>query len=282
MTYNTIETHIGPNSGQMKDNTNVNDSNIVTNTIKLENENANESTNNDNNNCKNNKDGDDDSETFWIDNPLILFSKNVITELWTKENMTREQKINAITRLVLLLTLFGFMFLNNTKILISGLIAIIILVFTYYILNKNSKLNNKLKESFSSDLLYQKVKHNFTNPSTINPNMNVLLPEIQDNPNRLPAAPSYKKSVENTINEETKDFIVSNFDNSENIKKKLFDDNADNFEFQQSMRQFYTTANTRIPNNQAEFARFCYGNMASCKDGDVEMCIKNAPRHINM
>lgn len=283
MTYNTIETHIGPNSGQMKNNTNVNDSNIVTNTIKLENESANESTNtnidNDNNNknCEN-----DDSETIWIDNPLILFSKNVITELWPKENMTREQKINAITRLVLLLTLFGFMFLNNTKILISGLIAIIILVFIYYILNKNSKLNNKLKETFSSDMLYQKVKHNFTNPTVINPNMNVLLPEIQDNPNRLPAAPSYKKAVENTINEETKDFIVSNFDNNENIKKKLFDDKGDKFEFEQSMRQFYTTANTRIPNNQADFARFCYGNMASCKDGDVEMCIKNAPRHINM
>ena len=114
--------------------------------------------------------------------------------------------------------------ITNTKILISGLIAISILVFTYYILNKNSKLNNKLKETFSSDMLYQKVKHNFTNPCTINPNMNVLLPEIQDNPNRLPAAPSYKKAVENTINEETKDFIVSNFDNNENIKKKLFDD----------------------------------------------------------
>ena len=36
------------------------------------------------------------------------------------------------------------------------------------------------------------------------------------------------------------------------------------------------------PNNQKEFAQFCYGNMASCKDGDVEQCLKNAPRHINM
>ena len=143
-------------------------------------------------------------------------------------------------------------------------------------------MNNKLRETFSNEMLYQKVKHNFTNPTTINPNMNVLLPEIQDNPNRLPAAPSYKKAVENTINEETKDFIVSNFDNNENIKKKLFDDKGDKFEFEQSMRHFYTTANTRIPNNQKEFARFCYGNMASCKDGDVEMCIKNAPRHTNM
>jgi len=55
----------------------------------------------------------------------------------------------------------------------------------------------------------------------------------------------------------------------------LFDDRGDKFEFEQSMRQFYTTANTRVPNNQFEFARFCYGNMASCKDGDVEQCIRN-------
>ena len=105
--------------------------------------------------------------------------------------------------------------------------------------------------------------------------MNVLLPEIQDNPNRLEAAPSYNNAVKNNINKETKNFIISNFDNNETIKKNLFDDQGDNFEFEQSMRQFYSTANTRVPNNQKDFARFCYGNMASCKDGDVEMCLRN-------
>jgi len=269
-TNNTNEPYIGSNSGQLKD------SNIITSTIKLK-----DDSKKDLKDLKEDlKDLKEDSNdtTFWIDNPLILFSKEAITELWPKENMTREQKINAITRLVLLLTLVGYLFLNSTKILITGIIAIVVLVFTYYVLNKNSKLDNKLRETFSNEMLYEKVKHNFTNPTTINPIMNVLLPEIQDNPERLQAAPSYNKAVENSMNEETKEFIVSNFDNTENIKKKLFDDTGDNFEFEQSMRQFYTTANTRVPNNQAEFSRFCYGNMASCKDGDVEMCLKNAPR----
>ena len=195
--------------------------------------------------------------------------------------MTREQKINAITRLVIILTLIGFLFLNNIKILVTGIIAILILLFTYYILNKNTNLN-KVKETFSNEDIYKKVKHNFTNPSVINPVMNILLPEIQDNPNRLEAAPSYNNAVKNSINEETKNFIVGNFDNNENIKKTLFDDQGDNFEFEQSMRQFYTTANSRVPNNQSEFARFCYGNMASCKDGDVEMCLKSVFRHTNV
>ena len=282
------ETYIGKNLGQLKDNNNSNESNesnIITNNIKLTN-NENVITkdnivNDINHENHENENENDVSNTFWLNNPAILFDKNAITQLWPLESMTREQKINAITRLVIILTLIGFLFLNNIKILITGIIAILILLFTYYILNKNTNLN-KVKETFSNEDIYKKVKHNFTNPSVINPVMNILLPEIQDNPNRLEAAPSYNNAVKNSINEETKNFIVGNFDNNENIKKNLFDDQGDNFEFEQSMRQFYTTANTRVPNNQKEFARFCYGNMASCKDGDVEMCLKSAFRHTNV
>ena len=277
------EPYIGKNLGQVKDNNESNESNIITNNIKLttnENVVAKDNIVNDIND-ENHENENDVSNTFWLNNPAILFDKNAITELWPLESMTREQKINAITRLVIILTLVGFLFLNNIKILVTGIIAILILLFTYYILNKNTNLN-KVKETFSNEDIYKKVKHNFTNPSVINPVMNILLPEIQDNPNRLEAAPSYNNAVKNSINEETKNFIVGNFDNNENIKKNLFDDQGDNFEFEQSMRQFYTTANSRVPNNQSEFARFCYGNMASCKDGDVEMCLKSAFRHTNV
>ena len=276
------EPYIGKNLGQVKDNNSndSNESNIITNNIKLT---TNEGAIAKDNivNDENHENENDVSNTFWLNNPAILFDKNAITELWPLESMTREQKINAITRLVIILTLIGFLFLNNIKILVTGIIAILILLFTYYILNKNTNLN-KVKETFSNEDIYKKVKHNFTNPSVINPVMNILLPEIQDNPNRLEAAPSYNNAVKNSINEETKNFIVGNFDNNENIKKNLFDDQGDNFEFEQSMRHFYTTANTRVPNNQSEFARFCYGNMASCKDGDVEMCLKSAFRHTNV
>jgi len=282
------EPYIGKNLGQVKDNNSndSNESNIITNNIKLttnENVVAKDNIVNDINdeNHENHENENDVSNTFWLNNPAILFDKNAITELWPLESMTREQKINAITRLVIILTLIGFLFLNNIKILVTGIIAILILLFTYYILNKNTNLN-KVKETFSNEDIYKKVKHNFTNPSVINPVMNILLPEIQDNPNRLEAAPSYNNAVKNSINEETKNFIVGNFENNENIKKNLFDDQGDNFEFEQSMRQFYTTANTRVPNNQSEFARFCYGNMASCKDGDVELCLKSAFRHTNV
>ena len=41
------------------------------------------------------------------------------------------------------------------------------------------------------------------------------------------------------------------------------------------MRNFYAMPNTQIPNNQKDFAMFCYGNMPSCKDGDSLQCSKN-------
>ena len=289
------ETYIGTSNGQMKDDT---PDNIITKTIKLDPTNSNpistpistpisntnssttticvDDNNSNNGNSNGNSNGKHENILFWIDDPTILFSKKYITELWPLDEMSREQKLNAITRLVLLLTLAGYVVSNNYKIVVTGLVSIFFLIITYKILNNNNNVNQKTRETFSNENIYDKVKHNFTNPTIINPVMNILLPEIQDNPNRLPAAPSYNKAVEKAINSETQDFVVTNFNNDETIRKKLFDNREDKFDFECSMRQFYSTANTRVPNNQNEFARFCYGNMASCKDGDVEMCFRNS------
>ena len=271
MANSSNETYIGINSGQMKDETFSGD-NIITKTIKLDNSNANVNVNSKNANVPANVPAE--NSIFWVNSPSILFSKNHITELWPSDKMTREQKLNAITRLVLLLTLAGFLLSKNYKILVTGFVSIVFLIITYKILNNN--VNQKMKETFSNENIYDKVKHNYTNPTSANPVMNILLPEIQDNPHRLEAAPAYNKAVEKAINKETQDFIVTNFNNDETIRKKLFDDRGDKFDFECSMRQFYSTANTRVPNNQKDFAQFCYGNMASCKDGDVEMCFRNS------
>ena len=71
--------------------------------------------------------------------------------------------------------------------------------------------------------------------------------------------------------------IVSNFDNTDGIRDKLFKDLGDNFQFDKSMIQFTTTANSRVANDQSAFAEYCYGGMTSCKTGDPEACIKSMP-----
>lgn len=235
------------------------------------------------NNELNNSDTSNNHIPLWTNNISVLFDKKYLFEIWPMENMSRSQKINAISRLVIFLTIVGYITSNNLKILVSGIVTLVILIISYYILNKKSNdlIKNKLKESFSNEAAYQKVKHNFTNPNPQNPIMNVMLPEIQDNPDRLRAAPAYNKAVKNEINESVKNIVKNNF-NDENIDEKLFSDLGDNFNFEQSMRQFHVTPNTTIPNNQKEFAEFCYGNMSACKDGNVEKCIQSNSTLINM
>lgn len=243
--------------------------------------NSNMKNNNDNDNSKNNDDNNDIS--IWVNLPSILLDTTYLFEVWPIESMSREQKINAISRLVFYLTILGVFLFRSVKILVTGVVTLALLIITYYALNRRSDslLKEKLKESFSNDALYQKFKHNYTNPTTQNPTMNVLLPEINDNPQRLQAAPAYNKAVEKQINESTQNIVKKHFDD-ETIDKKLFKDLGDKFQFEQSMRQFYSTPNTLVPNNQKDFAQFCYGNMASCKDGDVEMCLKSTANHRNI
>ena len=215
---------------------------------------------------------------FWIYDPYVLLDSTKLFDLWPLESMSREEKLNAISKFVIYATFIGVFLFRSIKLLFTGLITLVILIFLHFILNNKTK---KINEQFSNVNLYQQFKHNFTNPDTKNPVMNVLLPEIQNNPHRLPAAPSYNKDVEEQINNSTKDIIKQNFDD-QSIDEKLFNDLGDKFQFEQSMRQFYSTANTRVPNNQKDFAQFCYGNMASCKDGETEQCLKGTYRHINM
>ena len=62
---------------------------------------------------------------FWLDKPSILFNKKKVTELWPQNKYSFECKLNAITRLVILLTILGYLFTRNIKILITGIITIV-------------------------------------------------------------------------------------------------------------------------------------------------------------
>ena len=214
---------------------------------------------------------------FWLDDFNILFEENNLYNLWPREDMTRIQKLNAITRLVILFTLIGAIFFQNTKIFVTGIITILFIIATKYILDNKYNSKNEEKEifeKFSNEITYQRLKHNFSNPTQQNPVMNTLLPEIVSNPKKLPAAPSYNTAVKEEINNSVKEMVLTNLGNK-NLEDKLFDNLGNNMPttLDNSMRQFYTTANTLIPNNQKTFANFCYGNMAKCKDGEVDKCL---------
>jgi len=236
---------------------------------------------------------DDTKHTqFWINQPSVLLDKNDMTDLWPMPLMSVEQKLNAITRLVLLLTILGFLITNNINIIFTGFITLAIFVMLYktqYNLNTSSSDadtksgSSDKKEGFVNSQMYNALKPHLTTPTIQNPMMNVLLPEISYNPTRDEAAPSYNSEVEKEINHSTEGNVVLNFEprnltEAEKLRKKLFADLGDKYEFDDSMRMFYTTPNTMIPNDQKGFAEFCFGDMISCKQGNEMACQRFNPR----
>ena len=54
-----------------------------------------------------------------------------------------------------------------------------------------------------------------------------------------------------------------------NTNKQLFGDLWENFELDQSNRSFFSTANTRVENDQKSFGEFLYGDMPSAKESNT-------------
>ena len=228
---------------------------------------------------------------FWIYQPSVLLDKNDITDLWPMPLMSVEQKLNAITRLVLLLTVLGFLVTKNINIIFTGFITLAIFVILYntqYNLNTSSNSSGganakaSKKEGFVNSQMYNMLKPHLTTPTIQNPMMNVLLPEISYNPTRYEAAPAYNPKVEKEINHSTEGYVVLDFEprsmtEAEKLRKKLFADLGDKYEFDDSMRTFYTNPNTTIPNDQKGFAEFCFGDMISCKEANEFACQRFNP-----
>jgi hypothetical protein len=74
--------------------------------------------------------------------------------------------------------------------------------------------------------------------------MNVLLTEINDDPNREDAAPTNRKDVKKAIEETFKH------------TNDLFMDTTDVFDQTQAMRTFHTLQSAKIPNDQDGFLRW--------------------------
>ena len=238
------------------------------------------------------------STQFWINDPLVLFKREEMMDIWPAPLMSIEQKLNAISRIVILLSILGFLITKNVNILFTGAITLAIFVMLYKLQyqeqydekngNNNSnndnsnKDNNDRKEGFVNSKIYNVLKPNLTTPTVTNPMMNVLLPEIAYNPERKQAALAYNPKVEKEINHSTEvatvlDFEPKTLTEGEKLRKKLFADLGDKYEFDDSMRSFYTNPSTTIPNDQKAFAEFCYGSMISCKEGNEFACQRFNP-----
>jgi hypothetical protein len=105
------------------------------------------------------------------------------------------------------------------------------------------------------------ISNEFKDGNKTNPFSNVLLTDIMDDPNRKAAPPSFNPQVEEDITKNVKKAVQYMNPGIKNTNKQLYGDLWNNFELDQSNRLFYSTANTRVTNDQGAFAQFLYNDL---------------------
>ena len=231
---------------------------------------------------------------FWTQNPNVLFEPKYITEFFPIDTMTYIQKLNAITRTVVVLTIIGFLFTKSFRLLLISLVTLgaIYLMFYYNELENNKTASKKaatsMKEGFqgpAADFYKQNgitiPPDVFDSPDSHNPFSNVMMTDYDDNPNKRPAPPSFNQNINDQILMQAKRAVIESNPGQPDIADKLFADLGEQLTFEQSLQPFYSNPGTTIPNDQGAFAEFCYGSMISCKEGNAFACARNMSHYTN-
>ena len=216
---------------------------------------------------------------FWTNDPTVLFNKEYLFELWPTTNMCYEQKLNAITRLVILITILGFISTTSTRILVVGFLTLAV-IFALFSMRKQKITNQMLNEGFNVQGnevtgMIDKNHASYVNPVTLdtvlktefkegtkkNPFSNVLLTQINDDPERKSAPPSFNVDVDEDITSNVKKAVQMMNPGIKNTNKQLYGDLWQQFELDQSNRAFFSTANTRVENDQSAYAQFLYNDL---------------------
>ncbi len=226
---------------------------------------------------------------IWTKDPTVLLNKDSIFELWPTSSMCFEAKINSITRLILFLSILGFLVTGKIRVILIGLGTIAAIAILYS--NRKSKLIDEVIpmegfENNSGDNLNKSSKggEKIINPENLeefvkdefkigdkkNPFSNVLLPEISYDPHRKSAPPAFNVDIDEDIRKNTKRMVQYLNPGIKNTNKQLFSSLTDNFDLDNSLRVWNATPNTRIANDQSAFAQFLYGDMYSAKQSDAE------------
>ena len=194
-------------------------------------------------------------DLFWIDNYKILFYKERLADFFPTINMTLIEKLNAIFRLSIYLSIVLYLLTSNYLYLFIMIIVGAFTCFIYYNQKDNVELYFNSIPNSDNNLIKETV-HEKTDikPTTENPFMNINL--ITDNKEKNAAPASWN---DQTVKEDIEDKFGYN----------LYRDVGDLYGKSNSQRQYYTVPSTTIPNNQTSFAKWCYGVGPTCKEKSI-------------
>jgi hypothetical protein len=189
---------------------------------------------------------------FWLNDYKILFTNEKLQDFFPSVHMTLIEKLNAIFRLSIYLSVLLYLLTGKYLYLY---IMIIVGLFTIFIY-KNQKDNIELYFNSFHENIYNTELDNpiIIKPTDNNPFMNINL--ITDDKTKEKSPPSWNNE---TIQKE----IEKKFEHD------LYKDVGDLYGKSNSQREFYTMPSTTIPNDQTSFAKWCYSQGPTCKENSI-------------
>lgn len=195
---------------------------------------------------------------IWYDDPSSFISYDNYYTVLPTQDMTTEEKINAIVRFFVYFGIVLALVKTDYRYLFFGIIVGLVSVFLYKHENHQKAKVEKFLVKNDLDVVNNKVCARST---VDNPFMNPSITDITDNPTRPAAC--------DLANDKVKSVVETNF------SERLFKNVADLYGNTASQRQFYAMPSTTIPNNQGGFADWCYGHGATCHEGNGSQCYRN-------
>jgi hypothetical protein len=167
-----------------------------------------------------------------------VFQKDKLLDFWPTNRQSAKERVEATTRFVIYASVSVYLTSRDSRVVLLGLLVLSVLYILYF--------NGMIPDGERSDS-YKLDTTGFTMPSRDNPMGNILMGEYSSNPGRDPAA--WYPSVREEVQKEW--------------------DGIHPFErVRDAERNFYTTASTTVPNDQAAFAQASYGRpfAPQCRD----------------
>ena len=208
------------------------------------------------------------SDPFWLNDFKILIERTRLVEFFPTDDMSINEKLNAITRLMFYISIVLIVYTRNFEyFFLFILTCIMVILLNKYLKSENIYSDNQqIQETFENNI---SVNSKWIKPTKENPFMNISLLDYKDNPDRN------SENIKDiyTINKDKKEELNKDIEKKFNFN--LYRDVSDVFGKMNSQREFYTTPVTTIPNNQGDFADWCYKTGKTCKENNGEQCLKN-------
>ena len=183
-------------------------------------------------------------ETFWLNDPAHLFTKDNWTYFVPTDAMTVPEALNAVTRFSIYFSFMLSIVTSNTNYLLFIPVVMLMTIF----LARLYPRTQVMKETFA-------LKGKYASPQSNNPFMNVLFTDYVDDPTRSAAPPDI-----------TEEGIKESIDEAFAETHDLFMDTTDKYALSQSARTFVTQAATTIPNDLEGFQKFLNTDNVSRKE----------------